>query len=75
MHASATTVSRLLSWGGTVEPIDENRCEYRTSDDRLDWLAVRVGMLGFDFEIREPPELVTRFRELAGRFERATAGA
>ena len=75
MHASAATVSPLLSWGGTVEPIDENRCEYRTSDDRLDWFAVRVGMLGFDFEVREPPELVERFRELAGRFQRATACA
>ncbi len=76
LHAPAAAVTPSLSYmGGTVEPIDEKTCEYRTSDDRLDWLAVRVGMLGFDFEVREPPELVERFRELAGRFQRATACA
>ena len=43
-------------------------CELRTSDDSLDWLAVRVAMLGVDFEVHEPPELVERVRELAARF-------
>ena len=76
LHAAAVIVERQLPYmGGTVEPIDDSTCEYRTSDDRLDWLAFRVGMLGFDFEVREPPELVAHFKELAGRFERATAGA
>ena len=49
-------------------------CEYRTSDDSLDWLAMRVGMLGVDFDIHEPPELAERMGVLARRFERA-AGA
>ena len=57
---------------GRLRPIDEQRCEYRTSDYSLDWLAVRVGMLGVDFEVHEPPELVERLRLLAARFERAT---
>ena len=57
----------------TVEPIDERTCELRTSDDSLDWLAVRVAMLGVDFEVHEPPELVERIRELAARFERAAS--
>ena len=56
----------------TVEEIDEHTCELRTSDDSLDWLAVRVAMLGVDFEVHEPPELVERVRELAARLERAT---
>lgn len=55
----------------TVEPIDAERCLYRSSDDSLDWLAVRVGMLGVDFEVHEPPELAERFRALALRFGRA----
>ena len=32
-------------------------------------------MLGVDFEVHEPPELVERLRELAARFERAASGA
>ena len=56
---------------GTVEAIDEDRCEYRTSDDSLDWLAMRIGMLGVDFEVHEPPELVARFEQLAARFGQA----
>ena len=63
-----------LFTGSSVEAIDEHTCELRTSDDSLDWLAVRVAMVGVDFEVHEPPELVERMRELAARFERATAG-
>ena len=61
-----------LFTGSTVEAIDDARCELRTSDDSLDWLAVRVAMVGVDFEVHEPPELVERVRELAARLERAT---
>jgi predicted DNA-binding transcriptional regulator YafY len=54
-----------------VTPIDANTCEYRTGDDDLAWLAVRVAMLGVDFEVHEPPELVEQVRVLARRFESA----
>ena len=63
-----------LFTGSSVEAIDEHTCELRTSDDSLDWLAVRVAMVGVDFEVHEPPELVERVRELAARLERATGG-
>jgi len=56
---------------GTVTAIEARTCEYRTGDDSLDWLAMRVGMLGVEFEVHEPPELVERFGVLAGRFGRA----
>jgi hypothetical protein len=32
-------------------------------------------MVGVDFEVHEPPELVERVRELAARLERATGAA
>jgi predicted DNA-binding transcriptional regulator YafY len=72
LHVSAEELTRRFPqlWG-TVEAIDDARCEYRTSDDSLDWLAVRVGMLGVDFDIHEPPELAERFLVLAARFGRA----
>ena len=33
-----------------------------------------LGMLGADFEVTEPPELVAHLRALAGRYHRATPG-
>jgi predicted DNA-binding transcriptional regulator YafY len=58
-------------WGGSLEPIDDDRCRYRTGDDDLAWLAIRIAMLGVDFVVDEPPELAEHFRALAGRLERA----
>jgi predicted DNA-binding transcriptional regulator YafY len=65
--------SKIPSYWGTIEPIDEHTCEYRTGDEHLDWLAVRIAMLGVDFEVQEPPELVDELRTLADRLERAAA--
>jgi predicted DNA-binding transcriptional regulator YafY len=74
LHAPAAEIERTLpTYWGTIEPIDERTCEYRTRDDQLSWLAMRVTMLGVDFEVREPPELVDHLRTLAGTLERATA--
>ena len=61
----------MLAGGDGRERSTSHTCELRTSDDSLDWLAVRVGMLGVDFEVHEPPELVERLRELAARFEQS----
>ena len=71
LHAPATEVSGRPYLWGTVEPIDEHTCEYRTSDDSLDWLAMRIGMFGVEFEVHETPELVAADRSLAGRCARA----
>jgi predicted DNA-binding transcriptional regulator YafY len=75
VHAPAAELqSRRYLWG-TVQARGENTCEYSTSDDSLDWLAMRIGMLGVDFEVHEPPELVERFAQLAARFGQAARGA
>jgi predicted DNA-binding transcriptional regulator YafY len=74
LRVSADEVaSKVPSYWGTIEPIDEHTCEYRTGDEHLDWLAVRIAMLGVDFEVHEPPELVAELRTLADRLERAAA--
>ena len=59
LHASAAAVRRARprATGASIEPIDEHSCAYRTGDDDLDWLALRIAMLGVDFEVHEPPEL------------------
>jgi predicted DNA-binding transcriptional regulator YafY len=72
LNAPADEVaSRVPSYWGTIEPIDARTCEYRTGDDDLGWLAVRMMMLGVDFDVHEPPELVEHLRVLGNRLERA----
>jgi predicted DNA-binding transcriptional regulator YafY len=72
LHASAETIrKRFPSYWGAVEPIDDHTCEYRTGDDDLDWLALRIAMFGVDFDVHEPPELREQLRIIARRLGRA----
>jgi predicted DNA-binding transcriptional regulator YafY len=57
---------------GVVEAVDEGTCLLHTGADTLETLAVYLGMLGADFEVGEPPELVAHLRALADRYRRAT---
>jgi predicted DNA-binding transcriptional regulator YafY len=71
VHASREEITnRIPSHWGRFEPIDGHTCEYRTGDDDLGWLAMRIVMLGLDFEVHEPPELVEHLRTIAGRLQR-----
>ena len=73
LRAPAAAIEERAPAGwGTVAAIDDATCEYRTGDDDLDWLALRVLMLRVDFEVHEPPELVDRLRALAARIDRGT---
>ncbi len=63
---------RIPAHWGTIEPVDAHTCEYRTGDDDLGRLALRIAMLGFDFEVHEPPELAEHLRALGARLESAT---
>ena len=72
VHAPAAEILFRLPWlAGALEPLDEHRCTYRTSDDDLEWLAIRVAMLGADVDVHEPPELVAQLDALAERLRRA----
>jgi predicted DNA-binding transcriptional regulator YafY len=71
LHAAAEEIAaRVSAHFGTIEPIDAHTCEYRMSDDDLRWLAMRIAMLGVDFEVHEPPELLEHLRMLAVRLRR-----
>ena len=73
VHAPAEEVRRRIpAAAGVVEAVDEGTCLLRTGADTLETLAVYLGMLGVDFEVGEPPELVAHLRDLAGRYRRAT---
>jgi len=73
LHAAAEEMTgRVPSSWGIVAPLDARTCELRTGDDDLRWLALRIAMLGVDFEVHGPPELVEHLRALTVRLERAT---
>jgi predicted DNA-binding transcriptional regulator YafY len=72
VHASAEEIAvRLPYFAGAVSPIDDQRCEFRASDDDIEWLALRVAMLGVEVEVHEPPELVEQLGVLSERLGRA----
>jgi predicted DNA-binding transcriptional regulator YafY len=73
LRASAADMAARMPrhWGG-FEPIDDETCRYRTGDDDLGWLAMRIAMLDVDFDVDGPPELIERLSALAGRLQRAT---
>ncbi|MFF7244092.1 helix-turn-helix transcriptional regulator [Embleya sp. NPDC008237] len=73
VHAPAAEIlDRINPAVGTVEPIDADTCVLDTGADSLDNLAVHLGMLGHDFDVTDPPELVAHLRTLATRYTRAT---
>ncbi|MFD5102409.1 helix-turn-helix transcriptional regulator [Streptomyces albidochromogenes] len=72
---AAAVLERINPAVGVVEAVDAGTCVLETGADTLDTLAVHLGLLGHDFEVSGPPELVARLRELAGRYARSTPPA
>ncbi|MFJ7043692.1 transcriptional regulator [Streptomyces sp. JV178] len=67
--------ARLPTWLGAPEPVDEHSCRVRGSTgDAVEWFAVRLAVLGYEFTVHEPPELVEHVRELGARLTRAAGG-
>lgn len=75
VHAPAEVIAERINPAvGTVEPLDGDTCLLRTGAADLDTLAVHLGMLGADFTVTGPPDLVDRLRVLATRYANATPG-
>jgi predicted DNA-binding transcriptional regulator YafY len=74
VHAAMEEIQARLPWlAGSLRRLDPERCEYQTADDSLEWLAIRVAMLGADIEVHEPRELIEHLRVLGERLGRAAA--
>ncbi|WP_317443844.1 helix-turn-helix transcriptional regulator [Streptomyces collinus] len=72
-----TVSARLPEWLGVPEADGEGGCVLRgAGGDQVEWLAVRLAMVGCEFTVRSPAELADCARELGGRLSRAggTAG-
>ncbi|GAB3870577.1 YafY family protein [Kibdelosporangium lantanae] len=57
---------------GEVVAVDAESCEIRSHTDTLEWLAFRLTMLGCEFSVQSPPELVAYLRDMGARVTRAT---
>ena len=71
----APAAQLLERWGpmlGTVTPIDDSSCTIHAGADSVDQLAAWLGVLGADFQVSEPPELIEAVRLLATRYASAT---
>jgi predicted DNA-binding transcriptional regulator YafY len=72
VHAPADEVlARINPAVGTVEPRDDGTSVLVTGGDSLETVAVWIGMLGLDFTVREPAELVEHLAALSRRYAAA----
>jgi predicted DNA-binding transcriptional regulator YafY len=75
VHApAAAVIDRINPAVGVVTAIDDETCLLSTGADTIESMAVHLGLLGYDFEVSAPPELVAHLRGLASRYQRATTG-
>jgi len=72
LRASAEMAAeRVPAGAGIVEAIDEQTCILSVGACSLDTLSLYLALIGFDFTVHEPPELIERVRWLAERFRDA----
>ncbi|WP_061295116.1 helix-turn-helix transcriptional regulator [Herbidospora cretacea] len=71
VRASAEYVRERLPSGARVESLGDDACVAEVGSDTPQLLACYLGMLGADFEVTEPAELVAEVRALADRYRRA----
>lgn len=75
LHGPADEIGgRIHASTGTVEPIDERTCRLRASGDSIEWLALRIALLGVDFTVESPPELADHVGRLGSRLTQAARG-
>ena len=74
IDAPVETVSQRVTPDVGSVTVEDGVTVLRLGADTLEWLAGRLVGLGFDFEVREPPELRTHLAAVAARVGRRHAG-
>jgi predicted DNA-binding transcriptional regulator YafY len=64
--------SRIPPSAGVLEAINQNSCLLHTGSHSLEGIAIHLSLLGVDFQVHEPPELISYMRNLADRLQAAT---
>ncbi len=76
VHAPAEVVlARINPAVGTVEPRDDATSVLVTGGDSIETVAVWIGMLGLDFTVDGPPELIEHLGVLSRRYAGAVPDA
>ncbi|GLW21993.1 YafY family transcriptional regulator [Microbispora triticiradicis] len=70
VDAPAVTVRERIGRWSMIEEIDDGHCRMRMTADSLDWPALALGVVGADFRVIHPPELIDRIHEWGARFNR-----
>ncbi len=70
---AAELAERFGPWLGTIVAVDDTSCILETGGDNLELLAGYLGLLGADFTVSEPPELVAAVQALAARYAAAAS--
>lgn len=74
VEAPAAGVRERIGRWSTVEAVDATRCRVRITADSLDWPIMALGIVGADFRVISPPELLTRIHDWGRRFSHAGEG-
>jgi hypothetical protein len=69
---AGVVAQRLPPCIGLVEPIDNDSCFFEAGAPTFESLAMHLVLLGVDFEVTEPLELVEQVRRLSNRYRQAT---
>jgi predicted DNA-binding transcriptional regulator YafY len=73
LHAPARIVAeRVPPTVGVLDAVDDATCILTTGSNSLDSLAAHLALIGVDFQILEPPELIGHVRAMAETLARAT---
>ena len=68
-------LARINPTVGVVESVDADHCVLVTGGDSVELIAVYLGLLGLDFHVADPPELVDAVAALGERYGRALPAA
>jgi predicted DNA-binding transcriptional regulator YafY len=71
VEAPAATIRQRIGRWAEVTEIDAARCRFRMTADSLDWPTMALGVIGADFQVVSPPELLDRVRDWGRRFNQA----
>jgi predicted DNA-binding transcriptional regulator YafY len=68
---ASVVAARIGPWAGSLTEVSSSVCVLDTGSDDASTLAAYLGMIGYDFRVDSPPELVEAVRALADRYRRA----
>ncbi len=72
LHAPVEAITkRIPPSAGVLVPIDAESCMLHAGSHSLEGITIHLSMLGIDFQVHEPPELIAYIRQLADRLGQA----